>query len=170
MNTFNQMSKPLAIVEDEESDAILLQLALEEGHIPNPLILMRDGQELIDYLSGQPPYCDRARFPLPGLLLIDLKMPRVDGFSVLVWLARQPELRSIPAVVFSASTCDVDMKKAMALGATDYLAKPSQFKVLVKMLRDLHARWLLTSPSDAGTADDENLPVPVLFRETVRHG
>ena len=134
--------KPLAVVEDEQSDALLLQLALEEANILNQLVLLRDGEQLIAYLSRRPPFADPIEFPRPGLLLLDLKMPRVDGFAVLAWLAKRPELRRIPAVVFSASTCEADMNKALQLGAREYLSKPSQFKVLVEMLRTLHARWL----------------------------
>src|SRR5689334_18927285 len=120
--------KPLAVVEDEESDALLLNLALEQAQIPNRLVLMRDGQEVIEYLSGRAPYENRDLFPLPGLLLLDLKMPRVDGFAVLSWLATRPDLQHIPKVVFSASTCERDIQRAAELGADDYLCKPSQFK------------------------------------------
>lgn len=137
---------PLIVVEDEESDALLLQLALEEAQVPNRLIVLQDGQELISYLAGEGHYCDRAQFPLPSLLLLDLKMPRIDGFTVLSWLANRSDLRHIPAVVFSASTSEADMKKALALGATDYLTKPSQFKVLVQIVRTMQERWL-GSPS-----------------------
>jgi len=135
-------NKPLAVVEDEESDALLLGLALEEAQIANKLVLLRDGAELIAYLDAQAPYENRGEFPLPGLILLDLKMPRVDGFTVLSWLAGRPELAKIPAVVFSASTCEADMKRALSLGASGYLSKPSTFRVLVSMLRDLHERWL----------------------------
>lgn len=139
-------NKPLTVVEDEESDALLLRLALEEAQIPNKLILLRDGQDLITYLDGQSPFNDRLEFPLPGLVLLDLKMPRVDGFMVLSWLATRPDLRHIPTVVFSASICESDRKKALELGASDYLSKPSHFKILVAMLRALHQRWLCSPP------------------------
>lgn len=135
-------AKPLAVVEDEQSDALLLRLALEEANILNQLVLLRDGEQLITYLSRRPPFADRIEFPRPGLLLLDLKMPRMDGFAVLEWLAKRPELRDIPAVIFSASTCEADMNRALELGAKEYLSKPSQFKVLVEMLQSLHARWL----------------------------
>jgi CheY-like chemotaxis protein len=135
-------NKPLAVVEDEETDALLLRLALEEAQITNKLVLLRDGEELIAYLEGQSPFENRLEFALPGLILLDLKMPRIDGFSVLSWLAGRPELANIPAVVFSASTCEADMKRALSLGASGYLSKPSTFRVLVSMLRELHERWL----------------------------
>ncbi|HLH55167.1 MAG TPA: response regulator [Verrucomicrobiae bacterium] len=134
--------KPLAVVEDVESDALLLRLAIEEARIPNRLIFLPDGEQLISYLSGSALFSDRAEFPLPGLLLLDLKMPRLDGFSVLRWIGDRPELRDIPVVVFSASTCEADAAKAIQLGARQYVSKPSQFKVLIELVSALHAKWL----------------------------
>lgn len=142
--------KPLVVVEDEETDALLLKLGLEEAGIPNQLLMLQDGQQLIDYFSGLPPFNNRDQFPMPGLVLLDLKMPRVDGFEVLSWLSTRDDLSRIPTVVFSASTCEADIKKAFQLGARDYLSKPSQFRVLVEILQALHKRWLCP-----GIADEE---------------
>jgi DNA-binding response OmpR family regulator len=133
--------KPLLVVEDEDSDALLLKLALEQAHIGNRLIRLRDGQELIDYLNANGAVTE-PEFCLPGLMLLDLKMPRVDGFSVLAWRAARRDLQDIPTVVFSASGCEADRQKALALGATDYLTKPSQFKVLVGIIEALYQRFL----------------------------
>jgi len=139
-------------VEDEESDVFLLQLAFETARISHRLVVLRDGQELIDYLDRRKPFNDGNEFHLPGLLLLDLKMPRMDGFEVLTWLAFHASLQSIPVVVFSASTCEADMKKALQLGASDYLSKPSQFTALVQMVRALHQRWL-SGPDSARETD-----------------
>ncbi|HEV2207345.1 MAG TPA: response regulator [Verrucomicrobiae bacterium] len=130
-------------VEDEESDALLLELAMKEAGAPNKLIVVRDGQELVDYLSRRPPFGDRRRFPDPGVLLLDLKMPRMDGFQVLTWLSEHAEFAHIPVIIFSASMCQADIRRALQMGASDYLEKPSQFATLVEMCRKLTHRWLI---------------------------
>jgi CheY-like chemotaxis protein len=134
---------PLVLaVDDEESDAFLLRCAFEHAAISNPLLALQDGQELVDYLQHRNPYNDPNQFPLPGLVLLDLKMPRMDGFEVLDWIHVREEFRHIPFVVFSASGCDADIKKALRLGASDFLSKPSQFTGLVQLVKALHRRWL----------------------------
>ena len=81
---------PILSAEDELTDQLILQAAFKKTGLPNPLVFLQDGQEAVDYLAGRPPYADRGAHPLPGLLLLDLKMPRMDGFDVLTWLAGQP--------------------------------------------------------------------------------
>src|SRR5690349_8161125 len=93
----------ILLAEDREDDIILVQKAFEKGGIHNPLFVVRDGQDAIDYLSGVFPFSDRDRFPNPGLLLLDLKMPRVDGFEVLRWLKTQPNLAPLRVVVLTSS-------------------------------------------------------------------
>ncbi len=138
---------PVVFVEDDESDALLLKLAMKQARVPNRLVLLRDGRELLDYLAGDPPFADRRRFPLPALVLLDLRMPRIDGFQVLSWLACRPEFRDVPTVVLTASTFPADVQKAAQLGARDFLQKPSDFATLVEMARALHQRWLSQSVS-----------------------
>jgi CheY-like chemotaxis protein len=137
--------------EDEESDQVLLKIALQQAGLVNPLILVGDGQETIDYLAGRGPYSNRASYPLPGLLLLDLKMPRLTGFDVLEWLANRPELAYLPAVVMSSSSLEADLSKARSLGAREYLIKPHRFGTLVGMLQDAVARWLVKPPACART-------------------
>lgn len=138
---------PILMAEDEESDALLVKLALEESGLPNPLTVVKDGREAVHYLDGQPPYANRAEYPLPGLLLLDLKMPHMDGFDVLAWIGSQPKLRSVPVVVFTSSWQDSDRAKARQLGAREYVVKPSGFHELIQVLRDLSARWLVVTQS-----------------------
>jgi CheY-like chemotaxis protein len=109
--------KIVLAVEDEESDALLLQLAAEAVNISQRLIVLRDGQELIGYLTRQPRFADSTRHPWPGLLLLDLNMPTMDGFELLAWLNQHLEIPRIPVVIFSASACEADKKKALRLGA-----------------------------------------------------
>ena len=133
---------PILMADDEESDALLVKLALEESGLPNPLTVVKDGREAVRYLDGQPPYANRVEFPLPGLLLLDLKMPRMDGFDVLSWIKSQPKLQGVPVVVFTSSWQEYDRAKASQLGAREYVVKPSGFHELVQVLRDLSGRWL----------------------------
>src|SRR5688572_4493429 len=106
--------------EDEETDGFILRLAFEQAGIRNPLTILRDGHQVVDYLSGVPPYDDRARHPLPAVLTLDLKMPRMNGFDVLAWLRTRPEFQELPAVVISSSSDAADIKRAVELGARDY--------------------------------------------------
>ena len=133
---------PILAAEDEETDGLLLKLALRESGLRNPLVIAQDGQIAVDYLSGEPPYQDRLIHPLPGLLLLDLKMPRMNGFEVMAWLVERPEFQHLPVVVLSSSTNESDMEKARQLGAREYLVKPNDFRKLTKMLQDVAARWL----------------------------
>ena len=135
-------------VEDEESDALLLQLAAEAAHFPPQLLVLRDGQELLNYLTRKEPFGDEARFAWPKLLLLDLKMPTVDGFEVLAWLREHSEIPRVPVIVFSASACEADRNRALKLGASDFLSKPSQFRVLVQMMQQLNRQWLSDGQSE----------------------
>lgn len=132
----------ILVAEDDENDAFLLRRAFQKAGLSTPLIFTCNGQQTVDYLRGEPPYADRALFPVPRLLLLDLKMPIVDGFDVLAWLKSQPGLRKMPAVVFSSSGEPEDIKKAQGLGAADFQVKPSDFSELVRFVEKLSARWL----------------------------
>jgi len=128
--------------EDEESDVFLLNMAFKQAGVPNPLTVVRDGEEAIAYLNGDAPYNDRSRHPLPGLLLLDLNMPRLNGFDVLSWLASHPDLKNLPAVVLSSSAQDSDIAKARTLGAVDYRVKPTGLNNLITLLQEIVPRWL----------------------------
>lgn len=137
----------ILLAEDEESDAMIFRMALERAGITNPLIILSDGQEAVDYLSGLGAYADRIKHPLPGLLVLDLKMPRMSGFDVLTWLAQRPEFASLPAVVLSSSPAEMDIMKAKSAGAREYFVKPHNLKDLIGILQTLQARWLGSTAS-----------------------
>lgn len=128
--------------EDEESDAFFLGLALKKAGIRNRLIIARDGQEAVEYLNGDGIYSDRVKYPLPVLLLLDLKMPRMSGLAVLAWLAAHPVFKSLPALILSSSAQAADVEKALQLGAADYLIKPNNLQELMILVQKLAARWL----------------------------
>jgi len=132
----------ILLAEDHPGDVFLMRFALGKAAIPNPLVVASDGQEAIDYLAGDGPYANRKTYPLPDLFLLDLKMPRLNGFDVLTWLKDRPEFDELPIVVLSSSDIEEDIQRAKELGADDYRVKPSGNEKLVKLLQELHARWL----------------------------
>jgi CheY-like chemotaxis protein len=133
---------PILAVEDEESDAIILRLAFQKAQILRRLVVVRDGQEAVDYLRGTGVYADRALHPLPALIVLDLKLPRMNGFDVLAWLAEQSNLKEIPTVVLSSSSDPSDIEKARLLGAREYFVKPHSFEDLKSVVQQVQARWL----------------------------
>lgn len=114
----------ILVAEDDTSDAFFFQRAFKRGGLPVSLHFVRDGQEAIDYLQGEGKFADRAAHPLPQLLLLDLKMPRLDGFDVLEWVRKHPELRRLQVIIFSGSDEPEDIKRAEKMGANSYLVKP----------------------------------------------
>jgi CheY-like chemotaxis protein len=143
--------RPILAAEDEESDRMILELAFARAQLPHPLAIVRDGEEAVDYLSGKGRYADRSAHPLPGLLVLDLKMPRMNGFDVLAWLTKQPEFKQIPVVVLSSSGDELDMNKARQLGAREYFVKPHSLDELIAIARQMQARWLSGTATNAST-------------------
>lgn len=147
----SQLETPVAgsilLAEDEETDVMMFQLALRLAGISPSVFVVRDGQEAVDYLSGSDPYNDRTAFPLPALIVLDLKMPRMTGFDVLSWLKSEEALRGIPAVILSSSSYPQDIQQAMELGARDYYIKPHSVRELAKLLQQATGKWLLPAPA-----------------------
>jgi CheY-like chemotaxis protein len=131
------------LVEDDPDDVLLTRRAFAKAHFPTPLHVVSDGQGAIDYLGGEGEYADRGRFPLPLILLLDLKLPRRSGFEVLQWLRGQPGLRRIPVVVLTGSGQSVDVNRAYDLGANSYLVKPVRSDDLTDLVKSLNLYWLL---------------------------
>jgi CheY-like chemotaxis protein len=138
-------SPAVLVAEDEATDAIIFRIAFEKAGIPRALVVVRDGEEAINYLCGNPPYTDRSVHPLPALLLLDLKMPRMTGFDVLAWLASRPDFKHLPAIVFSSSADDEDVSRARQMGARDYFIKPNSISDYVKIVQTINTLWLSTT-------------------------
>ncbi len=136
------MPETILLVEDNPHDVLLLQLAFQRASLATRLEVVGDGEAAIAYLSGQTPYGDRHRYPLPVLVLLDLKMPRRSGFDVLAWLQQQPGLQRLPVVVFTASDDVTDINRAYDLGANAYVVKPVAFAALVDLVQVLDAFWV----------------------------
>ncbi|HWV99659.1 MAG TPA: response regulator [Candidatus Acidoferrum sp.] len=153
------MTKPLTILvaEDDSSDALLLKLAFSEAEVIVPMNFVRDGMEAMDYLRGVPPFDDRAKYPLPDLLVLDLKMPRMDGFEVLTWLRQQPGSERITVAVLSGTTWPADIQRAYALGADFCLNKLFGFRQLVNVVERMAEKWSLPLPA-APTDQQPRLP------------
>jgi len=132
----------ILLAEDEPDDQFFIRLGLKHAGLSNPLYVVRDGREAVDYLAGNGQFADRERFALPGLVILDLKMPRMNGFEVLAWIQARPEFSHIPVVVLSGSNVEADVARAKRLGAQDYLTKPAHPRILAELLLELHGRWL----------------------------
>jgi len=137
------MSKLATIlhVDDSEDDRQLLRYAVGKNETAFDLQSVEDGRVAADYLGGVGEYRDRDRFPLPVLLLLDIKMPRMTGFDVLAWLREQPALTNLPVAILSSSYDDADVKRTYALGAKWYLMKPLDYDD-VKRLVALIGAWI----------------------------
>jgi CheY-like chemotaxis protein len=135
-------SLTLLLVDDNEDDIFFTKQALREAKVPNPVQTAADGQEAINYLSGAGKYSDREQFPLPGLMLLDLKMPRKSGFEVLQWIRQQPSLATLVVIILTTSREDSDIQRASQLGANSYLQKPSDTKILADIMLALKSYWL----------------------------
>lgn len=128
--------------EDDENDAFLLANAFRRVGIPQKLVNLDDGRAVIDYLSGEGPYGDRQRYPLPRLVLLDLKMPAVTGLEVLRWIQGPPRRVAAPTVVLSSSGLPQDRDQAREFGAHAYYVKPARLEDMVELARQIHHEWL----------------------------
>jgi len=135
----------ILVAEDDKTDALFLERAFVKVGVPTTLQFVRDGQEVIDYLLGKAQFADRLVHPGPDLLLLDLKMPRVDGFQVLDWIRQQPRLKRLPVIVFSSSGQDKDINRAYDLGANSYLVKPHATEDLLVLVEKLKDYWVNAS-------------------------
>jgi CheY-like chemotaxis protein len=131
----------ILVVEDREDDILLIRRAFEWASVPNPTQVVRDG-EAIAYLIGEGKYANRDEYPLPILVLLDLKLPRKDGFEVLSWIRRQPGIRSIPVVVLTSSNQIRDVNRAYQLGANSFFVKELDFQGTVDLSKLLQSYWL----------------------------
>lgn len=133
----------ILLVEDNAKDVFLVQRALRKAEIATPLQVVTDGDAAVSYLAGVAPYDDRARYPLPVLVLLDLKLPRRSGAEVLQWIRQQPGLQRLPVVVFTSSREYIDVNQVYDLGANAYIVKPVSFEALTSLLDTLNLHWVV---------------------------
>jgi CheY-like chemotaxis protein len=133
--------KPILQVEDDPNDVFLLQHAMTKMGVANPIQVASDGRQAIEYLEGTGKFADRKQFPLPCLVLLDLKLPYVMGLDILKWIRQQPGAPLV-VVMLSASGEDADIAAAYRLGANAFLIKPSSASKLEEMVRSIKEFWL----------------------------
>lgn len=129
-------------VEDREEDVFLLHRALKRAALEANVQVASDGQEAVDYLAGHGKFADRQQFPLPYLVLLDLKLPQRMGLDVLAWIRAQPVFRPLIVIVLSSSIHEDDVRRAYELGANAFLVKPSDTHTLADMCQALKHFWL----------------------------
>ncbi|MBF2004606.1 response regulator [Chlorogloeopsis fritschii PCC 9212] len=142
MSTF-QSEDTILLVEDNRKDILLIQRAFRKAGINNPLQVVNDGDAAVLYLSGGEPYSDRGNYPLPTLVLLDLKLPRRSGIEVLMWLRQQPLLKRLPVVVLTTSREYADINQVYDIGANAYIVKPVVFNDLVEIVNTLNLHWII---------------------------
>jgi CheY-like chemotaxis protein len=134
--------KTVLHVEDDPNDVLLFQHACQKAGVPLEVQEVGDGDEALAYLRGTDRFGDRLQYPFPRVVLLDLKMPRVNGFEVLTWMRGDEKLRRLPVIVLTSSNHDEDLKRAYAAGANSYLVKPLDFNSLVTLAKAVHEYWL----------------------------
>jgi CheY-like chemotaxis protein len=135
----------ILLAEDNEDHVFIFRRAIHQAGITTPLHVVGDGEQVIKYLQATGRYRNRSEYPLPDLLLLDLKMPRKDGFEVLKWIREQPSLSTLRVVVLTTSDRIQDVNEAYRLGANSFLVKPLEFAELRNMLTALHEYWVTLS-------------------------
>jgi len=142
----------ILLVEDDENDRLLIQRAFDKGRIANPIKAVTNGEDAVAYLAGTGVFTNRERFPLPVLMLLDLKLPRKSGLEVLAWVREQAGLKRLPVVVLTSSRETSDINRAYDLGANSYLVKPVGFENLFELAKSLNMYWLMLNeePNLAG--------------------
>ncbi|HSU52578.1 MAG TPA: response regulator [Candidatus Dormibacteraeota bacterium] len=134
-------SEYILLAEDDTNDVVLLQRAFHKAGLRDCVRVVRDGEQAINYLSGKGIYADRDKYPLPYLLLLDLKMPGTDGFEVLQWARGETDLKRLLIVVLTSSNLQTDVDRAYELGANSYLVKPVEFDEMVNLIQRFEAYW-----------------------------
>jgi two-component system response regulator len=135
----------ILLVEDNPADIQITQRALRDSGIPVDLLVVRDGQEAVDYLLRQGPHAHNDDWRSPDLILLDLNLPRLTGREVLDRIRHQPALKAVPVVVLTTSSRQEDVQELYAAGANTYIEKPQDFSRFVEVLRTIHHYWLDTA-------------------------
>lgn len=140
----------ILMADDDEDDVLLTQKALKQGKLLNDLHCVQDGEELMDYLLHRGVYTDASQAPRPGVILLDLNMPRKDGREALKEIKSNPDLKDIPIVVFTTSKAEEDIYRSYKLGVNSFITKPVTFERLIEVMQMLGKYWfeIVTLPSE----------------------
>jgi CheY-like chemotaxis protein len=154
------MTNVILFAEDDENDAFLIQRAWAQAGIPHRLIIVEDGKAAIDYFAGNGAYADRAKYPLPCLVLLDLNMPGTSGIEVLKWIRTKPTTVALPVVMLTSSNHEADVHRSYVQGANGYLVKPSRLEDMVTMAKGIRDYWLVLNRGATGTPPPGELLTP----------
>ena len=149
---------PVLLVEDSEDDAILMRHAFENVRPPRRLQWVNNGNEAILYLCGHRHYSDRNQYPMPALMLLDLKLPMQNGFEVLRWLRSYPAFATLPVVVLSDCLDDRIVRRAYELGANSYLPKPHATERRREVVHALQQYWLSVNVTGSAPVHEQSIP------------
>ena len=144
----------ILLAEDRQDDIILIQKSFAKAYITNPLQVVRDGEEAIAYLEGSGKFSNRQEYPLPDIILMDLKMPRKNGLEVLDWWHRQPHLAAIRIVVLTTSEEMRDVNAAYRLGAASFIVKPLHFADFRITIFAMLQYWRNNQPGESSREGD----------------
>ena len=136
------------VVEDREDDVVVLRTAFRAAGVLNPVVWVRSGDEAITYMRGVGPYMNRSEFPLPRLILLDLKMSGLDGFDVISYVRSRLEFASIAIIVLTSSTDMKDVQRAYDLGASSFIVRETEFSDMVTLSKLLKEYWLGLNKND----------------------
>lgn len=144
------MDRPILLVEDNEDDAKLTLRGFKRNNIANLIVVARDGVEALDFLFARGAHQDRAGKPLPPLVILDLKLPKLDGLAVLKAIRADERTRLLPVVILTSSRQEQDMVASYALGANSYVRKPVDFTEFMEAARVLGVYWLMVNQTPEG--------------------
>jgi len=134
--------KNILLADDSPDDVFLIRSAFKKNGFKDPIYVVSNGEEVLQYLKGEALYSDRKRYPIPHLLLLDLNMPRMNGFEVLTWIRGRQEWMCLPVIVLTTSFYGPEIKRAYDLGANSFITKPPEFSHLVASLKEVGEHWL----------------------------
>lgn len=169
--------KNILLAEDGADDVFLIRSAFKKCGFQDLIYVVGNGEEVVRYLKGEGAYADRERFPVPHLLLLDLNMPRMNGFDVLSWIRARQEWMCLPIIVLTTSFYGPEIKRAYDLGANSFITKPPDFSQLVASLKEVGEHWLRRAllpepgpfvPSPAQSAAASAQPPPKADRSQTR--
>lgn len=144
---------PILLVEDSEDNILLIRHAMHKAGVTTPLEVVTSGEQAIEYLGGTQRYSDWNKFPLPALVLLDLKMPGMGGFDVLRWIRQRPGLKALRVAMLTSSDMPSEIKLAHDLGANIFLTKPVQLERLIEIMKTLSDHWLRQAQLPAVTRE-----------------